>query len=466
MLKEKQKTLLYLRNKFKNNHISTNKSNSDTNRTTPTSILKRTNPIESKKSTFSLIQKKVFMRYNTTPEQFDNIRFENVIQSKYCHELAVFKEKILFDYTEEFLKRYYKRKESKERIPKFVLYYRNYLTFFCKATFSELNLNDIIQSYGEKKAQLFYNENYKEEDKDNKTNKKEDNIIFTDNVRKNISTTTITSMSLEESFSSLIAKRKIKEITSVNNTTLIKLMTELANDKREKKALMLSKKQLGKNNVKMIYNNYNSIMKKKHTKNNLTLPNKIASLTERCINESSKNKTITSTNRKTLNVHSRNAINGILSNHRHIVSLSKKIFKTTHNDITKKNHIHSKNTLSTQFASLSKNIRKNSTSKPATERKNSKLSSMPIFTEKKKSSRNEKKTNVCYSTMKKKKSHVVLKTTIGDFFKTTETPLIYQTLQLPSTESKNRSGRRIGSASKKKGTKVFSNSKITYSLKP
>ena len=105
-------------------------------------------------------------------------------------------------------------------------------------------------------------------------------------------------------------------------------MTELANDKREKKALMLSKKQLGKNNVKMIYNNYNSIMKKKHTKNNLTLPNKIASLTERCINESSKNKTITSTNRKTLNVHSRNAINGILSNHRHIVSLSKKIFKT------------------------------------------------------------------------------------------------------------------------------------------
>ena len=83
MLKEKQKTLLYLRNKFKNNHISTNKSNSDTNRTTPTSILKRTNPIESKKSNFSLIQKKLFMRYNTTPEQFDNIRFENVIQSKY-----------------------------------------------------------------------------------------------------------------------------------------------------------------------------------------------------------------------------------------------------------------------------------------------------------------------------------------------------------------------------------------------
>ena len=120
MLKEKQKTLLYLRNKFKNNHIITNKSNSDTNRTTPTSILKQTNPIESKKNNFSIIQKKLFMRYNTTPEQFDKIRLENVIQSKYCHELAVFKEKILFNYTEEFLKRYYKRKESKERIPKFV----------------------------------------------------------------------------------------------------------------------------------------------------------------------------------------------------------------------------------------------------------------------------------------------------------------------------------------------------------
>ena len=464
MLKEKQKTLLYLRNKFKNNHIITNKSNSDTNRTTPTSILKQTNPIESKKNNFSLIQKNLFMRYNTTPEQFDNIRLENVIQSKYCHELAVFKEKILFNYTEEFLKRYYKRKESKERIPKFVLYYKNYLTFFCKATFSELNLNDIIQSYGEKKAQLFYNENYKEEAKDSKTKKQEDNIIFTDNVRKNISTTTMTSISLEESFSSLIAKRKIKEITSVNNTTLIKLMTELANDKKEKKALMLSKKQLGKNNVKMIYNNYTSIMNKKHIKNNLTLPNKKASLTERCVTESSKNKTIaTATNRKSLNVHSRNVINSILSNNRHIVSLSKKLFKTTHNDITKKNHVHSKNTLSTQFASLSKNIRKYSTSKPATERKNTKLSN--IFTEKKRTSRNEN-TNMCYSTMKKKKSHVVLKTTIGDFFKTTETPLIYQTLQLPSTESKNRSGRRIGSSNKKKGAKMFSSSKIKYSLKP
>ena len=78
------------------------------------------------------------MRYNTTPEQFDNIRFENVIQSKYCHELAVFKEKILFDYTEEFLKRYYKRKESKERIPKFTLYYKNYFLFFYQSTFTEL----------------------------------------------------------------------------------------------------------------------------------------------------------------------------------------------------------------------------------------------------------------------------------------------------------------------------------------
>lgn len=460
MLKEKQRTLLYFRNKFKNNRIITNKSNSDTNRTTPTSILKQTNPIESKKNNFSLIQKKLYMRYNTTPEQYDNILLENVIQSKYCHDLAVFKEKILFNYAEEFLKRYYKRKESAERIPKFVLYYKNYLVFFCKATFSELNLNDIIQSYGEKKAQLFYNENYKEDNKSD-TNKKKEEIIFTENVRKNISTTTMTSINLEESFSSLIvAKKKIKEITSVNNTTLIKLMSELLTDKREKRTLMLSKKQIGKTNIKMIYNNNNSIIKKKHIKNNLTLPNKKASLTERCITESSKNKTISSsTNRKTLNVHSRNVINSILNNNRHIVSLSKKIFKTTHNDIHRKYPIHSKNNFSTQFASISKNLRQYSTSKPATERKNNK---MQMFSEKKISSRNENKMNVYNSTMKKRKSHVVLKTTIGDFFKTTETPLIYQTLQLPSTESKNRSGRRIASSIKKKG---ISNSKIKYSLK-
>ena len=122
------------------------------------------------------------------------ILLENVIQSKYCHDIAVFKEKILYNYKEEFLKRFYLKKESKIRIPKFVSFYKNYLTFFCKPTFSELNLNDMIQIYSEKKAQLFYNENYKDDNnlKTDNTNNENDNnnknfIVFTPKIKKLIS---------------------------------------------------------------------------------------------------------------------------------------------------------------------------------------------------------------------------------------------------------------------------------------
>ena len=149
--------------KTKSNTKNNTLSNYDTNKSTPISIIKQKGSIDRKNDFFAMIQRNLANRYNTTPEKYDRILLENFVQSKYCHDIAVFKEKILFYFDDEFLKRYYTITESTERVPKFVHYYHNYLLFFCNPTFSELTMNEIIQKHGEKKAQLFYNEKYKEE---------------------------------------------------------------------------------------------------------------------------------------------------------------------------------------------------------------------------------------------------------------------------------------------------------------
>ena len=103
---------------------------------------------------------KIHKKYNCTPSQYENYVVEYLINNADCHLVSVFKEKMLTDYIDEFLRREYNISESKERIPKFSLYYKNYLQFFCKPTYNCFKYNDLIQNYGEKKAELYYKDHY------------------------------------------------------------------------------------------------------------------------------------------------------------------------------------------------------------------------------------------------------------------------------------------------------------------
>ena len=69
----------------------------------------------------------------------------------------------MFNYTEEFLKKFYRIKEINKKIPLFYQFYKSYLQFFCSPIFADLDLNELIEKAVEKKAKAFYNENYKEE---------------------------------------------------------------------------------------------------------------------------------------------------------------------------------------------------------------------------------------------------------------------------------------------------------------
>ena len=71
------------------------------------------------------------------PNNYNMNIIENIIYNEKSHIVATFKDRLIIDDTGEFLKRYYKKKESQIRLPKFYEYYDlyskifpNYTTFY------------------------------------------------------------------------------------------------------------------------------------------------------------------------------------------------------------------------------------------------------------------------------------------------------------------------------------------------
>ena len=107
-------------------------------------------------------------RYNTNSKIVNIMIVNNLINCKSCHFLAVFKDYLITDYVEEFLRRIYLLKESIQRMPKLYNYYKNYLLFFCKPTFIDSFSNEVIKNYGDLNAEYFYKNKL-----DRKKNKKD-----------------------------------------------------------------------------------------------------------------------------------------------------------------------------------------------------------------------------------------------------------------------------------------------------
>ena len=182
--------------------------------------------------------------------QYIGMIMENLIFNKNTHLVSTFKDYMIWDYVEEFLKRYYKNNESHERVPKFASFYKNYLKFFCIPTFKDVFCNEMIHNYSEKKAELFYNENYRnkkeknsfqedyglleesesdDDDSDSRTSNTNMNIektIFNETVKKKIErySPINTSMALPESDTKLKPDDSGLLITSSNETSLVNIM--------------------------------------------------------------------------------------------------------------------------------------------------------------------------------------------------------------------------------------------------
>jgi hypothetical protein len=138
------------------------------------------------KNIYSKILSKNLQKHNSDIEKNNIIIVNNLIKCKSSHFLAVFKDYLIIDYVEEFLRRIYFLNESIQRMPKLYNYYRNYLTFFCKPTFIDQFSNEKIKNYGDLNAECFYKNNINRKRHMNNEKKILDkNIIMRDRNNKN-----------------------------------------------------------------------------------------------------------------------------------------------------------------------------------------------------------------------------------------------------------------------------------------
>ena len=215
-------------------------------------------------------QKKLVIKYNILPNEYRLMKIDDFITSKYCHDLASFKENLIFYYNEEFLKRYYFLKESYQKIPLFSDFYKSYLIFFCVPTLAELNLNNLIEEMVEKKAKAFYKENFKDcVDKQKKSEKAINTLFFTNKVKHEISRKNTLMSLTKTTIANNISSKSSKSLLSIGI-----IFNEL-NPKINKNAnISVSQKSIAvKKITKKIYANDNIQIKIKD--NNSSLNRKI-----------------------------------------------------------------------------------------------------------------------------------------------------------------------------------------------
>ena len=190
-------------------------------------------------------------KHNSTPELYLKRTLNILIKRKKCHYVADFNERILsMCQLRDFLKRYYTIEETKERIPKYVSYYKNYLTFFCRPIFVSYITNKKMVRRMEKVAQVFYNENYAEEEKDDKekSKKKEKNIvIFNKKIKKEIEDGDI--------YTVVTSEAAMKQIQKMNNKVNKKIMDN-PNSNNEKNVIENNINPIKIDEISIYDNNY------------------------------------------------------------------------------------------------------------------------------------------------------------------------------------------------------------------
>ena len=121
-----------------------------------------------KKKLFSIKRKKLdryflnknIQNYNTSPENYNIIIINNLINLKESRLVTAFKDNLINNTEYEYLRGNFNLYDCIEVLPKFYEYYKNYLMFFCKPTFNNFYINETIQDYGEKQAEVYYKNNY------------------------------------------------------------------------------------------------------------------------------------------------------------------------------------------------------------------------------------------------------------------------------------------------------------------
>ena len=136
----------------------------------------------------------LFSKYGDIEEDYYLLYANQIFYNVSSHFNSIYKEIQYIYNKDEFLKRFYYNKESIERVPKLSDYYKNYLKFFCRPFFKNVKLGKILNDFEDKKAEIFYKNNYadsandideKEKDKNNSDKKSSSSLSSLDNITNN-----------------------------------------------------------------------------------------------------------------------------------------------------------------------------------------------------------------------------------------------------------------------------------------
>ena len=207
------------------------------------------------------ISKKILSKYSSIRNvNIGLLNINNIIQKKKCHFTALYNEVAIFNNTREYIKNYYKYKESIKIIPKREAYFKHLMLFLERPVFRNIFNNKIIKQIGFEKLNIYIRINYHKKFNKNidlNNNIYTNNIIFNYNVIETIEncSTSMTQYSNRNS-KNIPDNEKGKEyITNSNNNNYpieASMISEIKNNNCIKK---------NENNVSCIDNSLLMVMK-------------------------------------------------------------------------------------------------------------------------------------------------------------------------------------------------------------
>ena len=106
----------------------------------------------------------IFSKYGDIEEDFNLLIANQLIFNKSSHLNILYKENKILQDKDEYLRRFYKNKESLKRIPKLNEYYKNYHIFFCKPTLTDFVMGNVLKNYEDEDLLAFINQEDEVED--------------------------------------------------------------------------------------------------------------------------------------------------------------------------------------------------------------------------------------------------------------------------------------------------------------
>ena len=213
----------------------------------------------------------LYSKYVDIQEDYLLLISNQLVYNKQSYLNIYYKEQKVFFDKEEYLRRYYNQKESNLRILKLNEYYKNYQSFFCKAVFSDFFFGNLLKNYEDKKAELFYKNNYEDSSLNKEANGKSNNIN---------STPTLSSLD-NVTYNETIFDKNIKQIIE-NNDKNISISLTLDSFRKNRKG------NYGKNNLISTNEKEDSFIKS--IKNIVYYKNKNKQKNEKYNEEGAKNK--------------------------------------------------------------------------------------------------------------------------------------------------------------------------------